>query len=143
MPIQFFFIDVKIALRERRRLKTFIERMFRNEGIQINSLVIIFCSDEYLLGVNRRFLNHDYYTDIITFNLVDKEELVEGEIYISTDRIRENALTNKVALQNELHRIIFHGVLHLCGFKDKKSNEKTLMTIEENMYLKMYFIGED
>lgn len=143
MPIQFFFIDVKIALRERRRLKTFIERMFRNEGIQINSLVIIFCSDEYLLGVNRRFLNHDYYTDIITFNLVDKEELVEGEIYISTDRIRENALTNKVALQNELHRIIFHGVLHLCGFKDKKSNEKTLMTIEENKYLKMYFIGED
>lgn len=143
MPIQFFFIDVKIALRERRRLKTFIERMFRNEGIQINSLVIIFCSDEYLLGVNRRFLNHDYYTDIITFNLADKEKLVEGEIYISTDRIRENALTNKVALQNELHRIIFHGVLHLCGFKDKKSNEKTLMTIEENMYLKMYFIGED
>ncbi len=143
MPIQFFFIDVKIALRERRRLKTFIERMFRNEGIQINSLVIIFCSDEYLLGVNRRFLNHDYYTDIITFNLADKEELVEGEIYISTDRIRENALINKVALQNELHRIIFHGVLHLCGFKDKKSDEKTLMTIEENMYLKMYFIGED
>ena len=143
MPIQFFFIDVKIALRERRRLKTFIERMFRNEGIQINSLVIIFCSDEYLLGVNRRFLNHDYYTDIITFNLADKEELVEGEIYISTDRIRENALTNKVALQNELHRIIFHGVLHLCGFKDKKPNEKTLMTIEENKYLKMYFIGED
>ena len=143
MPIQFFFIDVKIALRERRRLKTFIERMFRNEGIQINSLVIIFCSDEYLLGVNRRFLNHDYYTDIITFNLADKEELVEGEIYISTDRIRENALLNKVVLQNELHRIIFHGVLHLCGFKDKKPNEKTLMTIEENKYLKMYFIGED
>lgn len=143
MPIQFFFIDVKITLSERRRLKTFIERMFRNEGIQINSLVIIFCSDEYLLGVNRRFLNHDYYTDIITFNLADKEKLVEGEIYISTDRIRENALINKVALQNELHRIIFHGVLHLCGFKDKKSDEKTLMTIEENMYLKMYFIGED
>ena len=143
MPIQFFFIDVKITLSERRRLKTFIERMFRNEGIQINSLVIIFCSDEYLLGVNRRFLKHDYYTDIITFNLADKEKLVEGEIYISTDRIRENALINKVALQNELHRIIFHGVLHLCGFKDKKSNEKTLMTIEENKYLKMYFIGED
>ncbi len=143
MPIQFFFIDVKITLSERRRLKTFIERMFRNEGIQINSLVIIFCSDEYLLGVNRRFLKHDYYTDIITFNLADKEKLVEGEIYISTDRIRENALINKVALQNELHRIIFHGVLHLCGFKDKKSDEKTLMTIEENMYLKMYFIGED
>ena len=140
MPIQFFFIDVKITLSERRRLKTFIERMFRNEGIQINSLVIIFCSDEYLLGVNRRFLNHDYYTDIITFNLADKEELVEGEIYISTDRIRENALINKVALQNELHRIIFHGVLHLCGFKDKKPNEKTLMTIEENKYLKMYFL---
>lgn len=140
MPIQFYFIDVKITLSERRRLKTFIERMFRNEGIQINSLVIIFCSDEYLLGVNRRFLNHDYYTDIITFNLADKEELVEGEIYISTDRIRENALINKVALQNELHRIIFHGVLHLCGFKDKKPNEKTLMTIEENKYLKMYFL---
>ncbi len=140
MPIQFFFIDVKITLSERRRLKTFIERMFRNEGIQINSLVIIFCSDEYLLGVNRRFLNHDYYTDIITFNLADKEELVEGEIYISTDRIRENALINKVALQNELHRVIFHGVLHLCGFKDKKPNEKTLMTIEENKYLKMYFL---
>lgn len=140
MPIQFFFIDVKITLSERRRLKTFIEQMFRNEGIQINSLVIIFCSDEYLLGVNRRFLNHDYYTDVITFNLADKEELVEGEIYISTERIRENALLNKVALQNELHRIIFHGVLHLCGFKDKKPNEKTLMTIDENKYLKMYFL---
>jgi rRNA maturation RNase YbeY len=120
-------------------LKVFIWEMLKIEKRKLISLSIIFCTDEYLLEVNRQYLEHDYYTDIITFNLAEHEEFVEGEIYISTDRIRENALTNRVTVQNELHRVIFHGVLHLCGYKDKSKAAKEIMTRMENQMLYKYF----
>ena len=101
--------------------------------------MIIFCTDEYLLDINRRFLQHDYYTDIITFNLSGNPKTIEGEIYISVDRINENASSNGVSKKEELHRVIFHGVLHLCGYKDKLQEEKAKMTSAENRHLKMYF----
>ncbi|MDB5275590.1 MAG: hypothetical protein JWR61_545 [Ferruginibacter sp.] len=139
MGVQFFFIDARIALRERRRLKKFIQHLFASNKRSLNSLSIIFCTDEYLFKINRDFLQHEYYTDIVTFNLSEDPQVIEGEIYISLDRIKENAMTNKVTINNELHRIIFHGILHLCGFKDKATKDKALMTRMENRTLSEYF----
>jgi probable rRNA maturation factor len=99
----------------------------------------IFCTDEYLLQVNRDFLQHDYYTDIITFDLSDTSKRVSGEIYISVDRVKDNALTQGVSFTEELHRVIFHGALHLCGYKDKKPAEVKAMRSAEDKYLELYF----
>jgi rRNA maturation RNase YbeY len=139
MAVQFFFIDVSVTLRERRRLKQFIKEIFSERKRDLIKLSIIFCSDDYLLSINKSFLQHDYYTDIITFNLSGNPLVIDGEIYISVDRVKENANINRVKIGNELHRIIFHGVLHLCGFKDKSKTDKVLMTQKEDATLDQYF----
>ena len=139
MPIQFYFTDAAISLLERKRLKLFIKSIFDKKERQLNSLTIVFCSDEYLLDINKKFLQHDYYTDIITFNLSENERVIEGEIYISVDRVRDNAIINKVIVKQELHRVIFHGVLHLCGYLDKSVKAKKEMTLQENYSLERYF----
>lgn len=139
MSIQFFFTETKVIVPERKRLKTFIKNIFKKENKKLTSLLFIFCSDEYLLNINRRFLQHDYYTDIITFNLSDTPKIIEGEIYISTDRIKHNALLMRVSNKHELHRIIFHGILHLCGYKDKPALKKKAMTSLEDACLAKYF----
>ena len=138
MPIQFFFAGVKIVLSERKRLKLFIEGMLKGENRKLISLSIVFCTDKYLLEINRQYLGHDYYTDIVTFNLAEDNEFIEGEIYISVDRIRENALINLVTTKHELHRVLLHGILHLCGYKDKLKSEKDTMTGLENHMLQKY-----
>ena len=139
MPIQFFFAGVKIVLSERKRLKIFIEGMLKRENRKLISLLIVFCTDKYLLEINRQYLGHDYYTDIVTFNLAEDNEFIEGEVYISIDRIRENALINLVTTKHELHRVLLHGTLHLCGYKDKLKSEKDTMTRMENHMLQKYF----
>jgi len=139
MPIQFFFIDVAVTLADRKRLKLFMEHIFIKHKRNLVSLSLIFCSDDYLLGINKQFLQHDYFTDIITFNLSDNVKIIEGEIYISIDRIKDNARSNNVSIKSELHRVIFHGALHLCGFKDKTHSDKTRMTSLENASLQSYF----
>ena len=141
MRIQFIFTDTSITLSNKKKLKLFIEKTFKQKGRKLTSLAIIFCTDEYLLDINRRFLQHDYYTDIITFNLAGSTNTIEGEIYISVDRIKENAFCNKVSKKEELHRVIFHGVLHLCGFNDKSKADKKLMTHMEDNVLRSYFLG--
>ena len=138
MPIQFFFAGVKIVLSERKRLKIFIETMLKRENRKLISLSIVFCTDKYLLEINRQYLGHDYYTDIVTFNLAEDSEFIEGEIYISVDRIKENALINLVTTKHELHRVLLHGILHLCGYKDKLKSEKDTMTRMENHMLQKY-----
>jgi rRNA maturation RNase YbeY len=95
---------------------------------------LIFCSDEYLLDVNKKYLNHDYYTDIITFDYVE-DKIISGDIFISSDRVRENANQFNVSFEMELFRIIIHGILHLLGYKDKTKKDKSLMTEKENFYL--------
>ena len=138
MAVQIFFIETSVTLKERRRLKQFIKEVFlRKKRILVN-LNLIFCTDEYLLNINNSFLQHDYYTDIVTFNLSDNPLVIDGEVYISIDRVKENAIANGVTILNELHRIIFHGVLHLCGFKDKSRKDKLLMTQKEDRTLKQY-----
>ena len=138
MPIQFYFTDTTVSLLERKRLKLFIESIFDKNNRQLSSLTIIFCSDEYLLDINKQFLQHDYYTDIITFNLSNDLSIIEGEIYISIDRVKDNALSHKVTIKQELHRVIFHGVLHLCGYKDKSIKAKKSMTLQEDYSLERY-----
>lgn len=138
MPIKFFFAGVKIVLSERKRLKIFIEGMLKRENRKLISLSIVFCTDKYLLEINRQYLGHDYYTDIVTFNLAEDNEFIEGEVYISIDRIRENALINLVTTKHELHRVLLHGILHLCGYKDKLKSEKDTMTRMENHMLQKY-----
>jgi rRNA maturation RNase YbeY len=98
----------------------------------------IFCSDRYLLKINQTFLKHDYYTDIISFDL-SPGKMTQGEIFISIDRVRENAANFESSFKEELHRVIFHGALHLCGLNDKTENEKSKMRRMEEKYLKKYF----
>jgi len=136
--IQFHF-QQKGDLKDRRKLKTFLCSIFKKEGRRLDSLHFIFCSDKALLAINREFLGHDYYTDIITFNLAENSK-IEGEIYISLDRVRENARNLEQPLYVELHRVMFHGVLHLCGYRDKTRREIQLMREKESKYLSDYFI---
>ena len=138
MPIKFLFSEAKITLSKRQRLKGFIERLFRANGKKLGSLTYIFCSDLFLLEINKQFLKHDYYTDIITFNLAPPKEEIEGEIYISVDRVRDNAKALSISLQEELHRVIFHGALHLCGYKDKTPKDKKGMRAAEDKCLRTY-----
>lgn len=139
MLVQFYIADTKITLKERTKLKGFIISIFLKEGKKINYINYIFCSDEYLLSINREFLKHDYYTDIITFNLSGIQDPINGEVYVSIDRIRENAKNLQVSIKSEFHRVIFHGALHLCGYKDKKRADKQLMRKQEDKYLNSYF----
>jgi rRNA maturation RNase YbeY len=138
-PINFFFIS-PATVRDRRRLKAFILQMFKRYRKRLGSLNIIFCSDDYLLDINRQHLNHDYYTDIITFNLADDSNPIEGEIYISIDRVRDNAAQAGTSSYSELHRVIFHGILHLVGFKDKSDKDKLEMTDQEDWALTAYAV---
>ena len=137
--VKFFFQDRKIILRDKTRLKLFIRELFRNEKKPLKSLSYIFCSDNYLLGINREFLKHDFYTDVITFNFSAIEKEIEGEVYISVDRIKDNSKQEGVLMNEELHRVIFHGALHLCGYKDKKREEILSMRSLEEKNLRLYF----
>ncbi len=137
--VQFYFLDRKPTLKERTRLKLFIEKLFITEKTKLGSLSYIFCSDEHLLGINKDFLKHDFYTDVITFDLSSTIE-IEGEVYLSVDRIKDNAKAEGASFKEELHRVIFHGTLHLCGYKDKKKDDILKMRRMEDKYLNEYFI---
>ena len=139
MNVNFYFLE-KVQLLKRTSLKAFLFSIAKSEKTKIATVDIIFCSDEYLLQINKDFLNHNYYTDIITFDLTrDKNEGIVSEIYISVDRIRENAKKYTTSISLEVHRVIFHGILHLCGYKDKNLKDKNLMTLKEDYYLNKYF----
>ncbi len=130
----------KVNLQNKKALKFFIPQLFKKEGKFFESISYIFCSDEYLLEVNNNFLQHDFYTDIITFDLSECTFAPTiGEIYISVDRVKENANTHQTTFELELHRVIFHGVLHLCGYKDKTKKDALLMREKEDDCLSMYF----
>lgn len=139
MPVAFFFADTSATLTNRTQLKIFIESLFKKEGFKLASLTYVFCCDEYLLGINKSFLQHDFYTDIITFDLSESAKETTGEIYISIDRVKENADTHNVSIKEELHRVIFHGALHLCGYKDKSQGDALKMRAAEDSWLKKYF----
>ena len=117
--IQFNYLMPVPELINRTELKSFLKQMVRKEKYSLISLQVIFCSDDYLLKLNQEFLAHNYYTDIITFPLNAPGEPIEAELYISVDRTRDNAFTLGVSRSRQLHRVIFHGLLHILGYKDK------------------------
>lgn len=137
-PVSFHFL-IRFALPRRNRLRLFLADLFRREEQRLGELVYIFCDDEYLLDLNRKFLKHDFYTDILSFPSFPEDKKVSGEIYISIDRVRENARDLGTSLREEIHRVIFHGALHLCHYKDNTKKEKDQMRSKEDEYLKRYF----
>ena len=137
--IKFFTSQTQPILKNRKKLKQFLLEIFKNEEKTLESLIYIFCTDKYLLSLNRDFLSHDYYTDVISFDLSSNRNIVSGEIYISIDRVRDNAMIQKESAKNELHRVIFHGALHLCGYKDNNITNMERMRAEEDKLLHLYF----
>ncbi len=137
--IRFFFPYQGAVLRDRTPLKSFLQKIFRWEKRKLSGLNYIFCSDKELLKINQEYLGHNYYTDIVTFELSENPGHIQAEIYISIDRVRENAKILGVSFRSELHRVIFHGALHLCGYRDKTKREKEVMRTKEDHYLTKYF----
>jgi rRNA maturation RNase YbeY len=130
--------DRQLNLAGKSGLKNSIANLFRKEKTPLAQITYIFCSDAFLLQMNRDFLQHDYYTDIITFGLSDKGMPMEAEVYISIDRVKENAKLLGLSFRDEVCRVIFHGALHLCGYKDKKKSEIEGMRAKEDQYLRLY-----
>jgi len=138
MSISFNQADSKVTLANRVALKSFIEKRVKKEGFSIETLTYVFCSDKYLLKMNKDFLSHNYYTDIISFDLSETPGNLIGEVYISVDRVKDNAKTHGTSLKEELHRVIFHGALHFCGYKDKKPADTIKMRQMEDLWLSAY-----
>lgn len=136
-PVQFHFL-LPVTFSQRTLVKEVIRELFKKEKTKLEQLRYVFCSDEYLLEINKEHLQHNYYTDIITFDLSENTNAVIGEIYISIDRVKDNAQTFKVPFKQELLRVIFHGALHLCGYKDKTKKDEELMRKAEDKYLHYY-----
>lgn len=135
MAIQFSF-QTNYPLKSRTKIKQWIKQIIESKGKKTGNITYIFCDDEYLLEVNKQYLQHDYYTDVITFDYVEND-LIGGDIFISTDRVRENALAFGSSETEELHRVIIHGALHLLGLKDKSEEEAFQMREAENEALKL------
>lgn len=135
LPIYFYQQETTYTVKQKNNLRNWINRTILTEGYELQTLNFIFCSDEYLLKMNEQYLKHDTYTDIITFDNSETPNLIAGDIFISIDRIRDNAKSFKTTFTNELHRVIIHGTLHLLGYADKTNKAKKLMTEKEDEYL--------
>lgn len=135
--IQFFCEDISFTLPNQEAISRWLENVVKEEGYKLVSINCIFCSDEYLHQINLQYLEHDYYTDIITFDNSDDETSIEGDLFISIDRITENAQSQTISIPEETHRVMVHGVLHLLGYKDKTDGEKESMRKKENAYLSL------
>ena len=136
--ISFHNEGVNTKTPSKRLLKAWIKEFVSNHGKKVGELAFIFCSDEKILEVNQNFLQHDYYTDIITFDYCEGET-VSGDIFISVERVQENAVSHRVDYNTELLRVLAHGVLHLIGFQDKKEKNKIEMTRNEDLCMSLFF----
>lgn len=139
--ISFHNADVNFRLIDKKGLKQFISFLFKRENVSLHHLSYVFCSDDFLLNINQQHLQHDFYTDIITFDL-SESNAVNGEVYISIDRVKENALNLNAAFDIEFLRVLFHGALHLCGYKDKAKTQQTVMRKKEEEYIELYLLGQ-
>ncbi|MEI7584145.1 rRNA maturation RNase YbeY [Runella sp.] len=133
--IHFFNEDVDFKVSHPRKTKAWLKSIAKAESYEVNQLNYIFCSDEYLLTINQQYLNHDFYTDIITFDNSEEEGIVEGDIFVSLDRIRENANELNKPFEEELFRVLAHGVLHLVGYDDINDEQELEMREKEDLYL--------
>ena len=123
------------------QLKKSLKSLVLSEGFLLGDIAIVLCSDDYLLKVNQDFLNHDYYTDIITFDYCENRK-ISGDLLISIDRVLDNSEKENTDFSEEMHRVIFHGVLHLCGFKDKSKKDIEIMRFKESYYLNLFVSRE-
>jgi probable rRNA maturation factor len=130
--------NIDFILKEKRKTSKWLKQITQNEGFRITELNYIFLNDEKLYEINLEYLDHDTYTDIITFDNSEEEDIIEGDIFISIDRIRENAATFQTSFENELRRVIAHGLLHLCGYKDKSDEDAKKMREMENESLRLW-----
>jgi len=137
MPIRYFSEEADFTLEHPRKTTKWINTVALKEKVSVKAINYVFCPDSFLLQLNQDFLKHNTFTDIITFDYSSSRKSLEGEIYISLDRIKENAFKFKSTLDEELHRVIIHGILHLIGYKDKSKAEKLLMRKKEDAYLSL------
>ena len=135
LPIHFFLEDISFTLKQKGLIRSWVKNTIVEEGFKLKELNFIFCSDNYLLSMNQDYLKHDTLTDIITFDNSEQNRVIVGDIFISLERIRENAQSFKVTTESELHRVMIHGTLHLLGYADKGKEAKALMTSKEDLYL--------
>lgn len=137
MPINFFVQNISFSLKKKNAVKKMLLFLIAKEKKKAGDISFTFCNDAFLLALNKKFLKHNTLTDIITFQYPSKE--LSSEIFISVPRIKENAKTFNTSFENELHRVMIHGILHLCGYKDKTAAKKKEMRKKENHYLASFF----
>ncbi len=135
--IKFFSEDIPFILKNKNNIRTWLNNVVNSHGAKIKEINYIFCSDEYLKQVNIEYLDHHYYTDIITFDNSEEPTIIEGDIFISIDRVKENSSEFSKNFEEELHRVMVHGVLHLLGFMDKKDEDNIKMREQEDISLKV------
>jgi rRNA maturation RNase YbeY len=136
--IHFFNEDIDFTLPKPRKTKAWLMQIIDKEQHTLNQLNYIFCSDEYLLNINRTYLEHDFYTDIITFDNSEEEGRVEGDIFVSIERVKENALELHRPFEEELRRVLAHGILHLVGYDDVEDSQEKEMREKEDFYLNFF-----
>lgn len=138
--VNFFIEDIDYSIDfSVEQIERWLQHIAELHQAQIDSLNFILCSDEYLLDINQKYLVHDFYTDVITFDNSDNSQSLEGDIFISLDRIKENALSYNVPFHHELFRVFVHGLLHLLGFEDQSSTSLSVMRQNEDLFLNLYF----
>jgi rRNA maturation RNase YbeY len=137
MPIHFFREEVSDKISNQAKVKKWISSACKKEGFKMDEVNYIFCNDSYLLKINQDFLNHDNFTDIITFDY-SEGKVISGDIFISLERIKDNSKKFSASFSKELHRVMIHGVLHLMGYSDKTAKQKGIMRKKEDEYLSLW-----
>ena len=136
-----FNYELSFQLENEDHYSEWIQSVIQSENKELGEVSYIFCDDDYLLNINKQYLDHDYYTDIISFDYTEGN-IISGDIFISIDRVKENADEYNVTFDNELKRVIIHGILHYCGFKDKSTSDETLMRLKEEEKIKMFHVKQ-
>ena len=134
----FFSENKNFKISNKKEIRALLKKICKKENKKISFINCVFCSDNRLLEINKKYLNHTSLTDVVTFDFTTSKKTIEGDIYISIDRVKENAKKYKETFKKELLRVIIHGLLHLIGFLDKTKEEKNTMTLKENEYLSLY-----
>ena len=134
MPVFFHNEDVDFSIQQKNKKKRWLKAVIDHLDFKLGNISVIFCSDDYLLSLNKKHLNHNYYTDVITFNYCSNKT-ISGDIFVSVDRVRAFSIDTNTSFLSEINRVIVHGVLHLCGFDDKKPDETLKMRKLEDLYL--------